>query len=157
MESLDPFILYETTKLQNKARKNLLFLFSDFNCCSDHLTSVFNKVFYYTRHAVLDFDGVLMKIKKKKKSKIVKTLEEGNLLFNLVVSIWFLALTIVFGGIFKLILPYKYAMIAFYSVLSVFLLNFIFKIVDVYAEYTKESLSEKIHRELLEKRSKQKP
>jgi len=96
----------------------------------------------------MDLDGVVMKIKKKKKSKRVKILEEGNLLFNLVVSVWFLALAVVFGGIFKLILPYKYALIAFYSVFSIFLVNLIFKIVDIYAEYTKESLSEKIHREL---------
>ncbi|NOT80475.1 MAG: hypothetical protein HOP07_15900 [Bacteriovoracaceae bacterium] len=96
--------------------------------------------------------------KRRKKSKIEKVLEEGDLLFNLVLAIWFLILGFVFGGVFKLFLPYKNALLAFYFLTSALLINLIFKIVDFYVIYTKESLSKKIHREILEKRKlKQKP
>ncbi len=95
-----------------------------------------------------------MKFKKKKKSKLIKTLKEGDLFFNLVMSIWFLALALVFSNFFKLALPYKNALIAQYFVISVFVINFIFKIVDIYAAHTKETLSDRVHREILSKRAK---
>ena len=90
--------------------------------------------------------------KRKKKSKLQKTLEEGDLLFNLVLAIWFLLLGLIFGGVFKLLLPYKTSLIVFYSVFSALLINLLFKIVDIYMIYTKESVETKIHRELEEKR-----
>lgn len=90
--------------------------------------------------------------RKKKKSKLQKTLEEGDLLFNLVLAIWFLLHCLVFGGIFKLLLPYKTALIVFYAVVSAFSVNLLFKIVDIYMVYTKETIDDKIHRELEEKR-----
>lgn len=99
-----------------------------------------------------------MKIKRKKKSKLYKVLEEGDLLFNLVLAIWFFILGLVFGNAFKIFLPYKNALIAFYFLISSLSINFIFKIVDIYMIYTKESLSEKVHREIAKKRElKQKP
>lgn len=90
--------------------------------------------------------------KERKKSKLQKTLEEGDLLFNLVLAVWFFLLGIVFSGAFKIFLPYKFAMLSIYSVVSALSINLIFKIVDIYMVYTKEPLSELIHRELEEKR-----
>jgi hypothetical protein len=96
--------------------------------------------------------------KKRKKLKIEKVLEEGDLLFNLVLATWFLFLGLVFGGAFKIFLPYKNALLVFYFLISALLINLIFKIVDVYMVYTKESLNDKILRELQEKRKlKRKP
>lgn len=90
--------------------------------------------------------------KRRKKSKLEKTLEEGDLLFNLVLSTWFLILGLIFGGVFKLFLPYKNALIAFYFFISAISINLIFKIVDIYMVYTKESLSDKVNREIEAKR-----
>lgn len=90
--------------------------------------------------------------KKKKKSKLQKTLEEGDLLFNLVLSVWFLILCLVFGGVFKLLLPYKTALVVFYALISAFSINLVFKVVDIYMIYTKESIDVKIQRELEAKR-----
>ena len=98
-----------------------------------------------------------MKIKKKPKSKLYRTLEDGNLLFNLILAAWFLALVVVFSGIFKLVFPYKIALIIRYTFISMFLINFIFKIADIYAACTKESVQEKVWREIMKKRLKQKP
>lgn len=96
--------------------------------------------------------------KKKKKTKLQKTLDEGDLLFNLVLSVWFLILSLVFGGVFKLMLPYKTALVAFYAVVSAFSINLVFKIVDIYVVYTKESIDLKIQRELeLKRKLKQTP
>lgn len=156
METVNPFIFYETSQLKNKIGQNLLFLLFNFNCCGCDRTFVFNKFFYNYCYAFMDFDGVFVKIKKKKKSKFVKTLEEGNLLFNLVLSVWFLILAFVFSGVFKLILPYKFVMFTFYFLLSILLVNLFSKIIDIYSEYTKETASEKIHRELLERKAKKK-
>lgn len=99
-----------------------------------------------------------MRAKRKKKSKLHKVLEEGDLLFNLVLAIWFFILGLVFGNAFKIFLQYKTGMLAFYFLISSLLINLIFKVVDIYMIYTKESLSEKVHREIAEKRKlKQKP
>lgn len=99
-----------------------------------------------------------MKTKRMKKLKILKTLEEGDLLFNCVLAIWFLFLGLVFGNVFKLFLPYKNALFVFYFLISALLINLIFKIVDIYMVHTKESLADKVLRELQEKRKlKQKP
>lgn len=98
-----------------------------------------------------------MKFKKKKKPKWIKTLEEGDLFFNLVISTWLLVLAFVFSDFFRTVLPYKNALIAKYFFISVFVINFVFKIVDIYADYTKETLAEKVQREILAKRLKQKP
>lgn len=98
------------------------------------------------------YGGFMRPPKRRKKSKLEKTLEEDDLLFNLVLSIWFFLLAIVFGGVFKIFLSYKNAMLAFYSLLSVLSINLLFKLVDIYMVYTKESLSDKVHRELTEKR-----
>ncbi len=96
--------------------------------------------------------------RRRKKLKIVKVLEEGDLLFNLVLAVWFLFLGLIFGGVFKIFLPYKNALLVFYFLISTLLINLVFKVVDIYIVYTKESLSDKIHRELQEKRKlKQKP
>lgn len=95
--------------------------------------------------------------KKRKKSKFEKTLEEGDLLFNFVLATWFFILGLVFGNVFKLFLPCKNALVAFYFLISALLINVIFKIVDIYMIYTKESVSEKIQREIAEKKLKQKP
>ncbi len=95
--------------------------------------------------------------KKRKKTKLEKTLEEGDLLFNLVLAVWFSFLGLIFGNVFKLFLSYKVALVAFYFLVSALLINLIFKIVDIYMIYTKESVSEKIQRELAEKKLKQKP
>jgi hypothetical protein len=104
------------------------------------------------------FNGEFVKPpKKRKKSKLMKTLEEGDLLFNLVLAIWFLILGLIFGNVFKLFLSYKVALLAFYFLVSALLINVIFKIVDIYTIHTKESVNEKIHRELAEKKIKQKP
>lgn len=98
-----------------------------------------------------------MKFRKKKKPRWIKILEEGDLLFNFVMSIWLLGLVIVFSNFFKTFLPYKNALVIQYSMISIFLINLIFKIVDIYAEYTKETLSDRVQREILAKRLKQKP
>lgn len=98
-----------------------------------------------------------MKFKKKKKPKWIKILEEGDLFFNLVMSIWLLGLVLVFSNFFKTFLPYKNALVVQYSLISTFLINFIFKTVDIYAEYTNEALSDRVQREILAKRLKQKP
>lgn len=90
--------------------------------------------------------------RRRKKLKIAKVLEEGDLLFNLVLAVWFLFLGLIFSRVFKIFLPYKNGLLAFYFLISALLINLIFKIVDIYMVYTKESLSDKIHRELQEKR-----
>jgi len=90
--------------------------------------------------------------RRRKKLKIVKVIEEGDLLFNLVLAIWFLFLGLIFGGAFKIFLPHKNALLVFYSLISALLVNLVFKIVDIYMVYTKESMSDKIHRELQETR-----
>ncbi len=101
----------------------------------------------------MDSYGKFMKHpKKRKKSKLQKTLEEGDLLFNLVLSAWFFLLGVVFSGAFKIFLPYKYAMLSIYSVISALAINLIFKIVDIYIVYTKEPINDKIHQKLTEKR-----
>ncbi len=90
--------------------------------------------------------------KKKKKTKLQKTLEEGDLLFNLVLSVWFLILCLIFGGVLKMLLPYKIALVVFYALISAFSINLVFKIADIYMVYTKESIDVKIQRELEAKR-----
>ncbi len=96
--------------------------------------------------------------RRRKKLKILTVLEEGDLLFNLVLAVWFLFWGLVFGRVFKIFLPYKSALLAFYFLVSALIINLIFKIVDIYMVYTKESLADKIQRELQEKRKlKQKP
>jgi hypothetical protein len=96
--------------------------------------------------------GIIKPPKKRKKSKLQKCLEEGDLLFNLVMSVWFLFLVFLFKGVFKLVLPYKTSVFVFNFVVAGFIINLIFKIVDIYAEYTKETLAERIQKEILEKR-----
>ncbi len=101
----------------------------------------------------MGFNGESVKPpKRRKKLKIQKVLEEGDLLFNLVLAIWFLFLGLVFGNAFKIFLPYKNALFVFYILISALLINLIFKIVDIYMVYTKESLNDKILRELQEKK-----
>lgn len=95
--------------------------------------------------------------RRRKKLKIVKVLEEGDLLFNLVLAVWFLFLGLIFGRAFKIFLPYKNGLLVFYFLISALLINLIFKIVDIYMVYTKEPLSDKVLRELQEKKLKQKP
>ncbi len=128
-------------------------MFFGVNCGRPDRTAIFNKDIFYRCRAFMDsYGGFMRPPKRRKKSKLEKTLEEGDLLFNLVLSIWFFLLAIVFGGAFKIFLSYKNAMLAFYSLLSVLSINLIFKIVDIYMVYTKESLSDKVHRELAKKR-----
>lgn len=128
-------------------------MFFGVNCGRCDRASISNADIFYRCHAVLDFNGKSMRTpKRRKKSKLEKTLEEGDLLFNLVLSIWFFILAVVFGGIFKIFLSYKNAMLAFYSLLSILSINLIFKIVDIYMVYTKESVSDRVQRELAEKR-----
>jgi len=107
----------------------------------------------------MGFNGEFMKPpRRRKKFKIVKVLGEGDLLFNLVLANWFLFLGLIFGGVFRIFLTYKNALLAFYFLVPALLINLIFKIVDIYMVYTKESLGDKIQRELQEKRKlKQKP
>lgn len=92
----------------------------------------------------MDFDGEPMKIRKKKKTKLYKTLEEGDLLFNLILAIWFFILSIVFGGIFEIFFSYKIAMLASYFTVSAFLINLIFKIVDIYRIYSQDPFAKRV-------------
>jgi len=154
----NPFIGNETEKLQNTALTGLLFCVFSINLGSRDCTAIFNQGFPVCCDAVVGFDGEPVKpAKKRKKTKLEKTLEEGDLLFNLVLAVWFSFLGLIFGNVFKLFLSYKVALVAFYFLVSALLINLIFKIVDIYMIYTKESVSEKIQRELAEKKLKQKP
>lgn len=150
---------HETEKLEVKAFTGLLFCVFSINLGSFDLAAIFDQGFLVRGHAVLGFNGEFVKQpRRRKKLKIVTVLEEGDLLFNLVLAVWFLFLGLVFGRGFKVFLPYKNGLLIFYFLISALLINLIFKIVDIYMVYTKESLSDKIHRELQEKRKiKQKP
>lgn len=149
----NPFIRNETEKLQNTTLTDLLFCVFSINFGSRDRTTFFNQGFLFCSNAVVGFDGELVRSsKKRKKFKIEKTLEEGDLLFNLVLAMWFFILGLIFGDVFKLFLSYKNALIAFYFLISSLLINVIFKIVDIYMIHTKESLSEKTNREIAEKR-----
>lgn len=150
---INPFKAHETKKYQNKASGVFLFCVFGLSFCCRDFSAVFDPIFLHNGYGILGFYGEPMKQPKKKKpSKLIKALEEGDLFFNLVVTTWFLGLGIVFGNAFKLWLPYKTSQAVYFSLISVLSINLIFKIVDVYMIYSKEPIEVKIHREIEEKR-----
>lgn len=100
----------------------------------------------------------MKKLRRKRKSKLYRTLEQGDLFFNLCLSVWFLILWVIFGSITKPLFSIKIGLLIYFSILSFLLLNFVSKIMDIGTEYFRETLAEKILRENLAKRnSKPKP
>jgi hypothetical protein len=100
----------------------------------------------------------MKKPRRKRKSKLYRTLEQGNLFFNLCLSIWFLGLWVIFGSIIKPLFSFKIGLLIYFSISSFLFLNFASKIMDIGTEYFRETLAEKILRENLPKKiSKPKP
>lgn len=100
----------------------------------------------------------MKKPRRKRKTKFYRTLEQGDLFFNLCLSVWFLVLWLIFGSAIKPLFSFKIGLLIYFSISSFLFLYFVSKTMDIGTEYFRETLAEKILRENMAKRaSKPKP